>query len=78
VGGPGERITHEKDGLLFNVADASSLAETMRRAATEKGLWDRLVGGISPPASQEFMVESFLPVYGVRKAQHQAEQLAVV
>jgi glycosyltransferase involved in cell wall biosynthesis len=64
VGGPGERITHEKDGLLFDVADADSLAQTIRRACTEKGLWERLAKGITAPASEKTMVDGFLNVYG--------------
>ena len=63
VGGPGERITHDVDGLLFEVADAASLAQTMRRAFTEEGLWKRLVDGITPPASAEFMMDGYLSVY---------------
>jgi glycosyltransferase involved in cell wall biosynthesis len=63
VGGPKERVTDGKDGLLFEVADAASLAHTMRRACTEEGLWDRLVGGIAPPATEDIMVERFLSVY---------------
>ena len=63
VGGPGERIVHDKDGLLFDVADASSLAQTIRRACTEKGLWERLVKGITPPATEETMVDQYLTVY---------------
>jgi glycosyltransferase involved in cell wall biosynthesis len=63
VGGPGERVTHEKDGLLFEVADPSSLAETIRRACTEKDLWERLVAGISPPASADVMAEGYLSIY---------------
>jgi glycosyltransferase involved in cell wall biosynthesis len=78
VGGPGERITHDKDGLLFDVADASSLADTMRRAATEKGLWERLANGITPPATEEFMVKGFLAVYGHKTPRRRAESLTVV
>jgi glycosyltransferase involved in cell wall biosynthesis len=63
VGGMKERVTHEQDGLLFNVGDARSLAETMRRACTEDGLWERLVDGIVPPMSREAMAERFLDVY---------------
>ena len=63
VGGPAERITHDKDGLLFDVADAASLALTIRRACTEKGLWDRLVKGITPPATQDVMVNGFMELY---------------
>ena len=64
VGGPGERISHEKDGLLFDVADASSLAQTIRRACSEEGLWKRLVAGITPPVRAEVMANGFLSVYG--------------
>jgi glycosyltransferase involved in cell wall biosynthesis len=63
VGGPGERITHEKDGLLFEVADPSSLAQTIRRACTEEGLWRRLSDGITPPASAEAMADGYLSIY---------------
>jgi glycosyltransferase involved in cell wall biosynthesis len=63
VGGPGERITHDKDGLLFEVADAASLAQAMRRACTEEGLWKRLADGITPPVSAEYMMKGYLSVY---------------
>ena len=63
VGGPAERITDGVDGLLFEMGDARALAETMRRACTEEGLWERLVGGISAPPGREVMVEGFLRVY---------------
>ena len=68
VGAPAERISHEKDGLLFDVANASSLAATMRRACTERGLWERLVNGITAPASDEVMAEQFLSVYRAEPA----------
>jgi glycosyltransferase involved in cell wall biosynthesis len=63
VGAPGERVTHEKDGLLFNCADAASLAEAMRRACTEEGLWERLVKGIAAPASEQTMIDDYLAIY---------------
>ena len=42
VGGMAEAVTSNENGLHFRVGDAMSLAETMRRAATTPGLWDRL------------------------------------
>jgi glycosyltransferase involved in cell wall biosynthesis len=63
VGGPAERITHEVDGLHFPVGDARALAETMRRACTEEGLWDRLSTQITPPPSRTRMVDGFVEVY---------------
>ena len=63
VGGMKERIRDGVDGLHFNVGDARSLAETMRRAATEDGLWEQLVDGITPPPSREEMTEEYLEIY---------------
>jgi glycosyltransferase involved in cell wall biosynthesis len=69
VGGPRERIRHEVDGLLFQVADARALARTMRRACTEDGLWDRLVAGLPEAPAREVMVRAFIEIYanGQRK-----------
>lgn len=63
VGGPAERITDGVDGLLFQVADPRALASVIRRACTEEGLWDKLVGGITPPASRQVMIDGYLAVY---------------
>jgi len=63
VGGPSERITHGKDGLLFDVADASSLAQAIRRACSEEGLWQRLVDGITPPPNARDMADGYLSIY---------------
>ena len=63
VGGPGERITHEKDGLLFDVADASDLAKTIRRACSEEGLWEKLTQGITKPVTEVIMAEGYLRQY---------------
>jgi glycosyltransferase involved in cell wall biosynthesis len=63
VGGPAERVTHDVDGLQFSVGDPRALAETIRRAATEEGLWERLSSGITPPPSLDLMVDKFLEVY---------------
>jgi glycosyltransferase involved in cell wall biosynthesis len=63
AGGPAERITDGVDGLLFALGDARELAETMRRAMTEEGLWEKLAAGIQPPPSRDVMVEGFLEVY---------------
>jgi glycosyltransferase involved in cell wall biosynthesis len=63
LGAMAERVRHDVDGLLFSVADSRALAETMRRAATEEGLWERLSGAIVPPPSRAQMVEGFLDLY---------------
>lgn len=58
-----ERITHEKDGLLFDPADARALAQAMKRACEEEGLWDTLSAGIAAPASRTTMVSEFVAAY---------------
>jgi glycosyltransferase involved in cell wall biosynthesis len=63
VGGPHERVRHEKDGLQFQVGDPQALASAMRRACTEPGLWDTLSAGISPPADREVMVAEYVALY---------------
>jgi glycosyltransferase involved in cell wall biosynthesis len=63
AGGPAERISDGVDGLLFELGDASALAETMRRACTEEGLWERLVAGIKAPPARGVMVAGYLDVY---------------
>ena len=63
VGGPAERITHEVDGLHFQMGDHRALANTMRRACTEDGLWNRLAASLPTPPSRESMLEGFLELY---------------
>ena len=64
VGGMAERVTHETDGLHFEMGDPVSLAATIRRAATEDGLWERLSQATPEPPSREAMVEGYLALYG--------------
>jgi glycosyltransferase involved in cell wall biosynthesis len=63
VGGPAERITHDVDGLLFQVGDARSLADAIIRACREKGLWEKLVSGIRSPPTRGAMVEGYVKEY---------------
>jgi glycosyltransferase involved in cell wall biosynthesis len=46
IGGMAEKVTHEVNGLHFRVGDPLDLAETLLRAVTIPGLWERLAGGI--------------------------------
>ncbi len=62
-GGPAERVRDGVDGLLFELGDARALAETMRHAVTEDGLWDRLACGITPPTPREEMVKGYMDAY---------------
>jgi glycosyltransferase involved in cell wall biosynthesis len=48
IGGMAEKVADGVNGLHFRVGDADSLAETLRRAASEKGLWAQLQGNVPP------------------------------
>jgi len=73
VGGPAERVKHERDGLHFEIGDPRSLAQVMHRACTEQGLWETLTAGITPPAPRSNMVREYLALYWASR-----EQLAAV
>ncbi len=63
VGALAERVRDGVDGLLFPVGDERALAEAMRRACTEEGLWERLAAGIIAPEGCESMVARFVALY---------------
>ncbi len=73
VGGPAERVRDGIDGLHFAVGDARALAETIRRAATEKGLHAKLRANLPKPPAREAMVDGFLGVYGVKAKKPRAK-----
>ena len=63
VGGMAERVTHEVDGLHFEMGDPASLAHTIRRASSEDGLWDRLHRAVPEPPSRAAMADGYLALY---------------
>jgi glycosyltransferase involved in cell wall biosynthesis len=63
VGGPAERITHDVDGLHFQMGDHRALANAIRRACTEDGLWERLAAALPAPPSRAAMVDQFFEIY---------------
>jgi len=63
VGGMAERVQDGDNGLVFPVGDARALAAVIRRACTEKGLWERTSRGIAPPPARSVMVSEFLELY---------------
>jgi glycosyltransferase involved in cell wall biosynthesis len=76
VGGPQERVRHEVDGLHFQVGDPQALAQTMRRACTESGLWETLSNGITPPASRDVMVAEYFALYRNDRHNHETSPAA--
>ncbi len=74
IGAMADRIRDGEDGLLFAVGDARALAETLQRAATEEGLWQRLAAGIRPPPPRAAMVQGMLAVYGAEGAVEEKER----
>jgi glycosyltransferase involved in cell wall biosynthesis len=63
IGGMAERVTHEVDGLYFEMGDAVSLAATIKRACTEDGLWDRLHAAVPEPPTRAAMADGYLVLY---------------
>jgi len=63
VGGMAERVSHEVDGLHFEMGDPASLAATIQRACTEDGLWERLHAAVPEPPSRAAMADGFLALY---------------
>ena len=53
IGGMAEKVIHGVNGLHFHVGDSVSLAETIRTAVADEGLWGRLRDQISPPHGME-------------------------
>ena len=60
VGAMADRVKDGIDGLHFEMGDPGALARTIKRAATEPGLWTRLASGVPKPPSRVDMVEGFL------------------
>jgi len=63
IGGMGERVRDGENGLHFDVGDARSLAQVIRRACTEEGLWDRVAAGVKAPPGRQVMVSGFVELY---------------
>lgn len=64
IGGVGERVRHDFDGLLFDIGDPVSLMETIHRCITEDGLHARLAAnspGVPPVCD---VVAEHCTVYG--------------
>jgi glycosyltransferase involved in cell wall biosynthesis len=63
VGGMSELVTDGVDGLHVPPGDASALADTMARAATDTGLWERLASAPRIPVSHEAFVQEHLELF---------------
>jgi glycosyltransferase involved in cell wall biosynthesis len=66
IGGIGERVRHEHDGLLFDVGDPVSLARTLHRCATDPGLHARLAANSPGVPPVEDVVAAHAAVYAGR------------
>jgi glycosyltransferase involved in cell wall biosynthesis len=64
IGSMLERVHDGVNGLHFRVGDPFSLADTIRRAMTTPGLWDRLRGGITDPHPMGEHVAVISAIYG--------------
>ena len=65
VGGMAERVADDVFGLHFQMGDPKALAQVIRRACTEEGLWDRLSAALPEPPPRDTMVAGYKEVYGL-------------
>jgi glycosyltransferase involved in cell wall biosynthesis len=63
VGGMAELVRDGVDGLHAPVNDPAGLAEVLRRAAEEPGLWERLAARIVPPPNLEDVALRHVDLY---------------
>ncbi len=63
IGGMAEKVSHDRTGLHFKVNNYLSLAETMKRACLEEGLWGKLAQNIEPRHSIEASVDRHIELY---------------
>jgi len=64
IGGMAEKVEDGANGLHFRAGDARSLADTIRRASSTPGLWERLASGIGEIYPMERHVEAITDIYG--------------
>lgn len=64
LGGMAEKVANEVSGLHFRARDPQDLAQTVQRAATKPGLWERLVEGLPQPPAAVEVVAAHLGIYG--------------
>lgn len=69
IGGMAEMVRDGVDGLHFPVGDPAGLADALRCAADEPGLWQRLVDAIVPPPSMEDAADAHEALYRAVLAQ---------
>lgn len=71
VGGMAEAVGNGINGLHFARGDARSLAQTMRQAIEQPGLWQRLRDGIGPIRTIQDAADEHLSLYSsLRSATH--------
>jgi glycosyltransferase involved in cell wall biosynthesis len=63
IGGMAEKVTDGVSGLHFRCGDPDGLAETMRRAAETKGLWEELCLGVPRIQSMDEHVAKLTGLY---------------
>jgi glycosyltransferase involved in cell wall biosynthesis len=63
IGALAEKVTDEVNGLHFRAGDPASLAETITRAVSTPGLWEKLREGIPRVRTTSEDVDSLIATY---------------
>lgn len=65
IGGMAEAVIDGVSGLHFRAGDPRSLADAMRRAINEDGLWERLLAGLPPVPTMAETAAAYLEAYAL-------------
>lgn len=77
IGGMAEKVDDGVNGLHFRAGDPRSLADTLERAVTEPGLWERLREGIRPVYAMDDHIRALEEIYDELSEPHRAKEAIV-
>jgi glycosyltransferase involved in cell wall biosynthesis len=78
IGGMAEKVADGVNGLHFRVGDATDLARTLQRAATQRGLWEQVQAGIPAVPAIDDSVALLLRLYHELTERRRRRPLATV
>jgi glycosyltransferase involved in cell wall biosynthesis len=64
IGGMAEMVDHGVNGFLFRRNDSADLAQTMKKAASDKGIWEQMVASLPAVPMMSDVTARHLALYG--------------
>lgn len=75
IGGMAEKVRHEVDGLHFGCGDVADLAKTLKRAASDRDLWQNLRDNARPIFTMQHAIEAHISIYRSLRGERPALRL---